>query len=152
MRIFLDSSILIEYIKGNHTELLELIIEKEFDSCINHIVYSEFMFHFLSLMSGKSPLTLKTSNQIKEVLIESEPISFIENFKILEMNHDILLESYIFMKKYNLLPNDALIFATCKYYDIALIASLDKDFIKICQEEKIILIKNKTDIRKIKKT
>ena len=43
MIIFLDSSILIEYIKGNQTKLLDAILESVFIPQINHIVYSELM-------------------------------------------------------------------------------------------------------------
>ena len=66
--ILIDSSILIEYIKGNKTELLESIFNYNLHPCINHIIYSEFIYHYLSIMSGKSPLTLKTSTQIHEIL------------------------------------------------------------------------------------
>ncbi len=58
--ILIDSSVLIEYIKGNKTELLEAIFENNLQPCINHIIYSEFIYYYLSVMSGKSPLTLKT--------------------------------------------------------------------------------------------
>jgi len=108
---------LIEYIKGNQTKLLDAILESVFIPQINHIVYSEFMFHFLSVMSGKSPLTLKKASQISELLQEHEPLEFIKNFQILDMNEDILLNSYDFMNNYHLLPTDALIFSSCKYYD-----------------------------------
>jgi predicted nucleic acid-binding protein len=35
------------------------------------------------------------------------------------------------MRKYNLLPNDALIVTTCKYYDIKKIATFDEDFKRV---------------------
>jgi len=128
MRIFLDTSILIEYVKGTKTKLLETIVDYEIESCINDIVYSEFTFHFLSLMSGKSPLRLKKAFKIREILDENEPIEFIDKFTILEMNRDILMKSYDLMKKYNFLPNDALILSTCDFYGIKYLASYDEDF------------------------
>lgn len=90
--IFLDTSILIEYIKGNKTDLLEAILLREREPSINHIVYSEFMFHFLSLVAGKAPLTLKKSKIIVEILAKSRPIDFILNFKILSMNSENRLD------------------------------------------------------------
>jgi predicted nucleic acid-binding protein len=39
------------------------------------------------------------------------------------------------MKKYGLLPNDALILATCKFYGIKHLISLDRDFEEPCVEE-----------------
>ncbi|HRG36773.1 MAG TPA: PIN domain-containing protein [Chitinophagales bacterium] len=41
------------------------------------------------------------------------------------------------MSKYNLLPNDALILATCKLNQINMIASFDSDFKTACEKEKI---------------
>jgi predicted nucleic acid-binding protein len=35
------------------------------------------------------------------------------------------------MKNYNLLPNDALIATTCKYYGIRKIATFDEDFKRV---------------------
>ncbi len=46
------------------------------------------------------------------------------------------------MLNYNLLPNDALILATCKYYGIKYLASLDTDFERVCEAEKVTLINN----------
>lgn len=140
MRVFLDSSILIEYIKGTQTKLLELLLGHDAEKYINHIIFSEFIFHFLSVMSGKSPLTLKNSQDIKKILEGHEPKELIDNFTILDMTEEIADESYSLMKKYNLLPNDSLILATCKFYEIPCLASYDSDFKDICQKEHITLI------------
>ena len=77
MRIFLDSSILIEYVKGNRTELFDLILKHSAEKHINHIIFSEFIFHFISLMSGKSPLTIKNSKDIGRIIEEYKPGDFI---------------------------------------------------------------------------
>ncbi len=140
MIVFLDSSILIEYIKGTQTELLDAIFDSSFIPQINHIVYSEFMFHFLSVMSGKSPLTLKGSLKIKQLLELHEPIEFVKNLQILNMNEDILVQSYDVMKNYNLLPNDALILSTCKWYNIRYLATYDSDFKSVYSNEHIEII------------
>jgi uncharacterized protein len=47
------------------------------------------------------------------------------------------------MKKHNLLPNDALILASCKIKNIAVLASFDSDFTDACKKEKIQLINTK---------
>ncbi len=46
--ILIDSSVLIEYIKENKTELIESIFENNLQPCINHIIYSEFIYYYLS--------------------------------------------------------------------------------------------------------
>ena len=150
MKVFLDSSVLIEYIKGNKIAVLEAIVhpDSNLDPCINHIVYSEFLFHFLAGISRKSPLTLKKSSDIKTILTQNEPIEFIHNFTTVEMNTPILERSYEMMKKYNLLPNDALILASCTYHEISYLATYDSDFHDICEQEGIALISQLEDIKK----
>ena len=58
-------------------------------------------------------------------LIESIEQDIIE---LLEVNEDILRDSVKVSFTYRLLPNDALIAATCKYYGIRKIATFDEDF------------------------
>lgn len=49
------------------------------------------------------------------------------------------------MSKYNLIPNDAIILATCISNNIEQLASYDSDFIIPCREEGIVLLTD--DIR-----
>ncbi len=51
--------------------------------------------------------------------------------RILPINSEIVLTSIKISWEYNLLPNDALIAATCKYYGIKRIATFDEDFKRI---------------------
>ncbi len=44
------------------------------------------------------------------------------------------------MKKYNLLPNDAIILASCRENKIKVLASYDSDFKTVCKNENIVLI------------
>ncbi len=73
-----------------------------------------------------------------KVLIDSSVL--IESFK----GNKIVEEAPELMSKYNLLPNDAIILATCKLYGTKL-ASHDSDFIIPCREENIELIRDDTD-------
>ena len=53
----------------------------------------------------------------------------------------------ISLKNDGLLPNDALILATCKYYKIERLATLDvEDFKKPCKAEGIVLVSNLGDL------
>jgi len=49
----------------------------------------------------------------------------------LEINKDIFEITKEIISKYRLLPNDALIAATCKYYGIKKIATFDEDFKRV---------------------
>ena len=141
MKILLDTSVLIEYIKGSRTKLLESLINNEKNKLyINDIVYSEFMFHFLSVISGKSPFTLKKKNEISNLLLKYDPIEFLENFIIVPISEETIKLSYEYMKKYNLLPNDSLILATCKIQELDAIASFDSDFVEVVKREDLMLI------------
>lgn len=148
VKIFLDTSVLIEYVKGNNTELLDTIIATKIDCCINHIVYSEFIYNYMGLLSGRSPMSLKESKTIKAVLEETEPLEFVQGFKVLNMDEEVLFKSYEFMKKYDFLPNDALILATCKHHNLKLLGSLDSDFANACREEGIVLVDSADSLNK----
>ena len=141
MKIFIDSSILVEYLKGNQTALLEQLISSKHELYTNTIVYSEFIFYYLAIVGEKSPLTLKENQRIKEIIQKYDPIDIFSYFTILPIESEITLLSYDYMQKFNLLPNDALILATTKLNDIEYLASFDKnDFQQPCKAERITLI------------
>lgn len=142
MKIFLDSSVLIEYIKGNQTDLLDQLLSSDNELFVNAIVYSEFMFYYLAVVGEKSPLSIKESKRVKSVIEKHNPIELFQNFQLLPIDNEIVNLSYQFMQKYNFLPNDALLLATTKLNDIPYFASYDeKDFLLSCKKEKIKFIK-----------
>lgn len=139
--IIVDSSVLIEFIKGNKTILYKKIItELDNESFINETIVSEFLFYFLAINSNKSPRSLQSSNEINKVFSHSFEYMLLENFSYL--SNDTRLYALIpeLMKKYNLLPNDAIILATCKLHGITRLASHDTDFIIPCAIEGILLL------------
>ena len=57
---------------------------------------------------------------------------FLKKFNILILENKFGIDDFQgIMEKYNLLPNDALIAATCRYYGIKKIASFDEDFKRV---------------------
>ncbi|MCD4791490.1 MAG: PIN domain-containing protein [Bacteroidales bacterium] len=147
MKVFIDSSLLVEYIKETKIELLEKLIISDCQCCTNAIVYSEFMFYYLAVIGGKSPLSIKESKKIKETIKSHNPIELFSNFDILPIENEIIKLSYEMMSKYNLLPNDALILATVQINKIKNLASFDENDFKIpCQSEAINLINTISDL------
>ena len=147
-KVFIDSSIFIENFKGNTTakRILELSIEK-YDIFINSIVFSEVIFKLITLKAGKSALTIKSQKKLSSIVDElSDYYNLLLLFDVLGENKEILKISLNFIEKYNLLTNDALILATCKYYHIDKLASLDTDFENAALKEGIKLIKNPESI------
>lgn len=61
-------------------------------------------------------------------------------FDILETNAKVIDQSIVLMNRYNLLPNDAIIIATCQVHKVKTIASTDKDFAIVCRKENLNLI------------
>lgn len=62
-------------------------------------------------------------------------------FEFLPGDRRLINEAPILMAKYNLLPNDAIILATCKLHNITKLALHDTDFIFPCQAEGIELLR-----------
>jgi len=71
-------------------------------------------------------------------------------FTFLPTTKDIVELALFYCDEYGLLPNDALILATCKHYHIKYLATLDEDFIEPAKKERIKLIMNPEDVKRIK--
>ena len=122
MKIFLDTNFIINLIVyTEHTEkakeILSNILDSVFYTSINVVEEVMYITKKLTKMSNK-----ETSEYVKNV---------IDNLKI-NVITDLPLSEFIeIFENYNLLPNDALIAATCKYYGINKIATFDDDFKRV---------------------
>ena len=140
-KILLDSSILIEYIKGTKTELLDQLMLNDFELQYNSIVASEFIFHFLAQAGNKSPLALKEGNAIGSVLRKSNsPNDFLSQFNYLNIQEPEIKFSIELMSEFNLLSNDSLIIANAFNNGISYIATYDPDFCSPCKKFNIEVI------------
>lgn len=103
-KIFLDSSILVEYVKGAKTDLLDYLLnDADYTLFISQIVVSEFYFHALAAYGNKAPLTLKTSKLIGSVMYLHQPQQFlrifdflIDDIKFIDASAN-LMELYLFI-------------------------------------------------------
>ncbi len=148
-KIFLDSSILVEYVKGAKTDLLDYLLNDEkFTLFISQIVISEFYFHALAAYGSKAPLTLKTSGAISGIMQFHQPQQFLNLFDFLMDDAHFVDASANLMERYNLLPNDALIIANCQKHAIKHIASYDiTDLEPVCKVENMVLISSVVDVQ-----
>ncbi|MCO5249373.1 MAG: PIN domain-containing protein [Chitinophagales bacterium] len=137
-KVFLDSSILIEYLKGNKVELLrELLASPYIDLYISDTVCSEVLFYYLAIKAEKSPLAIKESHQIATYLDDNKALEFLSLFQSISLQ-DKYIELFIqLMSKHNLLPNDALLLSTCLQNEIKFLATYDKDLISSTKTEGI---------------
>ena len=133
---FIDSNIIIKYFAGDTAvkDVLTPVINYEVEGYVNSIVYSEVIYIVIKLLTPKKAYELKGQpetirNTIKAI---SKHIEFIRTyFKELEINDKVKQIAIEIMKEYGLLPNDALIAATCKHYGIDVILTFDEDFMRI---------------------
>lgn len=125
-KYFFDSCIFIENSKNNPKALLliDKISSLEAEIVINPIVIDEVTF-----------ILLKYSNKAIEE-IEKELFSI----DILPLTIDVCKLTFSVIKKYNLKMHDAFILATCIFFKIQNLVSLDSHFIEPCKSENINLI------------
>lgn len=142
-KIFVDSSILIEAIKGNKINFFkDLVSNINNENFINDTVISEYLYFVLGFSAGISPRTAKEKKQIKEIFSASRNLtSVLTDFSFVSANSSVLHQVAGLMATYNLLPNDAIILATCKIHNITKLASHDSDFILPCEAEGIELLR-----------
>ena len=90
---------------------------------------------------------------VKRKLLSIEDLrALLKAFKNLPIVEEIEDDMLRLMENYNLKPNDALILATCKYYQVPYLVSLDTDFEKPCKGEGITLINIPQRFEEILKT
>ncbi len=141
-KVFLDSSLLVEYIKGKKRRLLtELIADATVETFISETIISEFLFHYLHVTGKASPKSLHSSKKIKKLIDRPTIQSLLQRFSFLPTDTNLYRFVPSFMQTYNLLPNDAIILATCKIHGITKLASHDSDFVTPCKKEGIELLK-----------
>ncbi|WP_010480061.1 type II toxin-antitoxin system VapC family toxin [Thermococcus zilligii] len=137
---FVDTNVIIEHLEGN-VDLLD--IRERFDALYsNSIVFSEALMVYLRALTGERPYTLKHSPDIIRNLSE-ELLDFPGLFGLfieLEINRAVETLAVEYMIKYGLLPNDALIPATRKFYNVRYLISCDSDFVNACESEGTSLI------------
>ena len=147
-KILLDSSILIEYIKGSKTDLLDALLQSNHSLFYNPVIASEYLFHLLAVSANKSPLSVKSSNKIREVLEkESRFVDFLLELSFTELSENDITFSTVLMKDFNLLPNDSLIISNAISKDIKFIATYDADFSVPCKKFDIQIVSEIADLK-----
>ena len=151
-----DSSVIIEALKGNPVAKRLLQSIENDPKFINPIIFSEVLFVFLKLVTGKSYLTLRGNPEAIEKHRDKLGKVYLyprDNFSELPLTEEIEEKAFEFILNYGLLSNDALILSTAKFYGLAL-ATLDEDFLFPASSEGIEVITGdsfKNSERKVQK-
>jgi predicted nucleic acid-binding protein len=131
--VFIDSTIFLDYLKGN--ERAKTFLENHQYSgvagCINPIVFSEVLYVYIKAITGKRSFELKAKPELVKTLELSDILEFLGRYKMLQVDEAVKNEVGEIIKNYGLLPNDALIAATCKHFGITQIATFDEDFKRV---------------------
>ncbi|WP_167892011.1 type II toxin-antitoxin system VapC family toxin [Thermococcus sp. MAR1] len=150
MSLFLDSNLFIEHLKGNSdaSALLSELMRRNFRLFTNETVYNEVLFVYLRTNVGGYWKLKKNIEEVKEAaktfILQVLPLLSSTNF--LDTTHEVSLLSLKFTAKYGLLPSDALILATAKYYGLDGIVSLDTDLLQIAPKEGLLAISKVGDL------
>jgi predicted nucleic acid-binding protein len=138
--LLIDSSVLIEYFNGNERAvgLMEQFEESDDVLYINEVVFSEVVYILLGYFLGASPRTIKGHPERlpKEL---STVFKVLEDFGFIPTTQNVLFKARELIEEYALLPNDALILATCIEHGFSL-ATMDDDFKVPAEKEKVEII------------
>ncbi|WP_456453845.1 type II toxin-antitoxin system VapC family toxin [Thermococcus sp.] len=138
--VLIDSSLLVEYFKGNQKAvgLFESFEDQEFALYITETVFIEVIYLLLSHYSRVAPRTIK--GNVRRLPSELDLVfKALESFGFVGSSQGVLSKAKELIKTYALLPNDALILATCIEHGFAL-ATLDEDFFEPAKNEGVELI------------
>ena len=131
MKAFFDSNIFLHHLADTSqkaTGLLERVESGEIVGYINDVVVSEVIYGYLRATTELKPYKLR-----KEILEVDFDLSLVKELLDMFNLHPCNVGSGVVevIEKYRLLPNDALIAATCKHYGIKKIATFDDDFKRV---------------------
>jgi len=133
VKVFFDSNVFLKYLAGveEAKKLVDRVEHGEWEGYVNDIVVSEVVYGYLRLALNISRYKLReyvvTHIDRVEELLKQDVYPLLANFVNLPIN--VSIDTLIqYMTSYRLLPNDALIAATCRFYAIDTIATFDEDF------------------------
>jgi len=137
MAVLIDANVIISFlIRSEKTEEAKRLLERVEGPVISMNIIEEIVYVGLSLIYGVRGFKLR--EKIAEGVCEEAErflntlASFLDEYDIkivsIPKNFDEMLR---IVKEYRLLPNDALIVATCKHHGISKIATFDEDFKRV---------------------
>jgi len=128
--VFIDSNVIIRHLAGDRRarKIIERIEKGEEKGYINQIVVSEAIFIYLKLKTKMKAFELKKAPDVVKS-IDLKPVYELLDISIeLPSNKEITRSAEDVIARYGLLPNDALIAATCKQHGIRKLATFNGDF------------------------
>ena len=129
--VFIDSSVFLDFLEGKEKARVLLAEYSGLEGCINVIVFSEVLFVYIKATTGKKSYELKKKPELVKSVELTDIVELLGRYRTLDVEEAVTKEAEELITKYGLLPNDALIAATCKHYGINKIATTDPDFKRV---------------------
>ena len=129
--VFIDSSVFLDFLEGKERAKVLLSEHSCLEGCINVVVFSEVLFVYIKAATGKKSYELKKKPELVKSVELNDIAELLGRYRTLDIGEAVKSEAEGLITKYGLLPNDALIAATCKYYGINKIATFDSDFERV---------------------
>ena len=128
--VFVDSNVIIHHLAGDNKAkaIIENVESGGDTGYINQIVVSEVIFICLKLKTKKSAFELKKAPDIVKRVDLKNVYELLDTFIELPSDKGITRSAEDVIARYGLLPNDALIAATCKHHGIRKLATFNGDF------------------------
>lgn len=127
--VFIDSTVFLKTLEGD-TRARNFLGDSE-RIFTNSMVFSEVIYVYLKLKTGLRSYELKKRQDVVKSTDLSKVVRLLQLCDNLPLNDEICKISIKIMNTYGLLPNDALIAATCKFYGMEEIATSDEDFKRV---------------------
>jgi len=129
--VFIDSSVFLDFLEGKEKAKILLEEYSGLEGCINDVVFSEVVFVYIKAETGKKSYELKKQPDLVKSVELNDLVELLGRYRTLDVGEAVKSEAERLITKYGLLPNDALIAATCKHYNIEKIATSDPDFKRV---------------------
>ncbi|MEM3505508.1 MAG: type II toxin-antitoxin system VapC family toxin [Archaeoglobaceae archaeon] len=136
-KCFIDASALLEIILWKRTELLRKLSNYVSYTSVNVLEEAAFKIIYSSIAEDKIGFfkmkeKFEKDYSIDVLISRLHVLNLLKNYMlVLEITEQIFDTAKKIITEYRLLPNDALIAATCKHYGIRKIATFDDDFKRV---------------------
>jgi hypothetical protein len=147
VKLFIDSNIIIEALKQDGNKEAKDI----WKILLNHLLYPKINLYVNAIVYSESVYKLVIKGKKKSSLIDDYVFKIFKVLSWLDIPYEVKEIADKYVKHYKLSTNDSLILASCQYYKINYLLSIDNDFSKPCEKEGIPLINSSQQLSKLLK-
>jgi len=131
--VFIDSNVILRHLSGDRRakRIVDWVESGRVIGYVNQVVASEVLYVYIKLMAGKPAYRLKEEPATVKQVDLTPVCKVLSLFEELPSSHEVTTGAIDLIRKYGLLPNDAIIASTCKHYGVGKIATFNSDFKRV---------------------